>query len=391
MTNPLIRPEGTSPVSRRNFLRLAGLSAAALSGSGLLAACAGTAAPAAIATATTTSTSGAAPAATAAGSMSAGSATMAAAGTYGDIKVQLSWIKNIEFSGEYFADSKGYYKEAGFSSVTLVDGPTTTDSLVLAGKVDVGLSTPDATATLVSGQGATLKIIGSTYQKNPFCIMSLADGKPIHTLADLKGKKIGVQDPNRPILSGFLLANNIPETDVEFVKVGFETTELEQGQVDGHMSYLTNEPIVMKAKGKTPVTLGFADNGLALTAETFTVTEDTLANKRDMLKAFLWAEIKGWNDAIADPVAGAKMAVETYGKDKNLDLAEQTEEANAQVRLIVTADTKKNGIFTASDALLADITKALTAVGITDVTAADLFDLSLLEEVYAEHPELIVG
>ena len=33
--------------------------------------------------------------------------------------------------------------------------------------------------------------------------------------------------------------------------------------------------------------------------------------------------------------------------------------------------------------------KALVAVGIPDLTAEDLFDLSLLKEVYAEHPELL--
>lgn len=38
---------------------------------------------------------------------------------YGDLSVQLSWIKNEEFSGEFFADSEGYYTEAGFDSVTL--------------------------------------------------------------------------------------------------------------------------------------------------------------------------------------------------------------------------------------------------------------------------------
>ena len=157
------------------------------------------------------------------------------------------------------------------------------------------------------------------------------------------------------------------------------------------MSYLTNEPFLVKADGKTPITLGFADNGLPLTAETFTVTEETLAEKRDMLKAFLWAEIRGWNDAIKDPTIGAKLAVETYGKDKNLKLDEQVAEANAQLELIVSDETKKNGIFTVSDTLMAEITKALGLVGITDVTAEDLFDLSLLDEVYAEHPELIVG
>ena len=68
-----------------------------------------------------------------------------------------------------------------------------------------------------------------------------------------------------------------------------------------------------------------------------------------MLKAFLKAEIQGWNDALADPEGGAKLAVETYGKDLKLDLDGQTEQLKAQNELVVTEDTKANGLFTLTD------------------------------------------
>ena len=80
-------------------------------------------------------------------------------------------------------------REAGFTKVDLVTGPVdSADALVLAGNITVGLSAPDATARFITEQGAPLKIIGSTFQKNPFCILSLEEGKPIRTPADLAGK-----------------------------------------------------------------------------------------------------------------------------------------------------------------------------------------------------------
>jgi hypothetical protein len=106
-----------------------------------------------------------------------------------------------------------------------------------------------------------------------------------------------------------------------------------------------------------------------------------------MLKAFLTAEIKGWNDAVADPAGAAKLAVETYGKDLGLDLPGQTEQATAQNELIVSPDTEANGLFTMTDALVQECIAALGDIGIT-VTAEELFDLSLLEEVYTEQPDL---
>ena len=80
------------------------------------------------------------------------------------------------------------------------------------------------------------------------------------------------------------------------------------------MSYTTNEPLEAKADGFTPVVLTLADNGLPFIAETFTVTQDSIDNKRDLLKAFLKAEIQGWTDAVKNPAQAAKYAVDKYGK-----------------------------------------------------------------------------
>jgi len=40
----------------------------------------------------------------------------------GTVAVQLSWIKNVEFAGEYMADTKGYYAARGFEKVDLPAG-----------------------------------------------------------------------------------------------------------------------------------------------------------------------------------------------------------------------------------------------------------------------------
>jgi ABC-type nitrate/sulfonate/bicarbonate transport system substrate-binding protein len=313
-----------------------------------------------------------------------------AAGAYGELSLQLSWIKNIEFAGEYFADSKGYYAAAGFSKVDLVSGPVdSADALVVAGTVDVGVSAPDATARYIAEQGAPLKIIGSAFQKNPFCILSMEEGKPIRTVADLAGKTIGIQaGTNQSIFDGFCKANNVDKSTFKTTVVQYEPTPLTEKKVDGFMAFLTNEPFIVKGDGFTPVTLSFADNGLPLSSETFCVMQETIDRDRDKLKAFLKAEIQGWNDAVADPAGGAKLAVETYGKDLALKLAEQEEQLKAQNELMVTEDTRANGLLTLTDALVAEIITAIGSMGVT-VTAEELFDLSLINEVFAENPELI--
>ncbi len=359
----------SASLSRRGFLSAAGLGALSLTA---LAACGG----------------GDAAPATASAPSAGGSSV--AAGAYGELKLQLSWIKNIEFGGEFFADDKGYYTEAGFTEVDLVTGPVdSADALVLAGTVDVGLSAPDATARFIVEQGAPLKIIGSTYQKNPFCILSLEEGKPIRTPADLSGKTIGIQaGTNQSIFDGFCKANSVDPATFKTQVVQYDPKVLLEKKVDGFMAYLTNEPILVESKGFTPVTLSFADNGLPLTAETFTVLQETIESDREKLKAFLKAEIKGWNDVLADPEGAAKLAVEKYGKDLKLDYEDQLKQGKAQNMLVSTADTEANGLFTLTDEFVTKIIAAIGAIGV-EVAAEELFDLSLLQEVYAENPDLI--
>jgi ABC-type nitrate/sulfonate/bicarbonate transport system substrate-binding protein len=316
------------------------------------------------------------------------SASDSDAADYGDIDLQLSWIKNEEFAGEFFADSKGYYDEAGFGEVTMTAGPSTGTAELLSGSADIALADSVSVGTVVANEDAPLKIIGATFQANPFTILSLKDGGNIATPADLVGKKIGVQASNTSLFEALLAANDIDASELTIVPVDYDPSVLVNGDVDGFVSYVTNEAITVSMQGIETTTLNFADNGLPFVAETVTVTDQTIAENREMLKAFLVAEIKGWTDALADPEEGARLAVEEYGKDLDLDMAKAVEGSKAQNELVVSADTEKDGIFTISDALQKQTITTLKAVGL-DIEASDLFDLSLLAEVYEENPDLI--
>jgi ABC-type nitrate/sulfonate/bicarbonate transport system substrate-binding protein len=308
---------------------------------------------------------------------------------FGELDLQLSWIKNAEFAGEYMADSNGYYTDAGFSTVNLVAGPSTGVAELVQGSAQVALSDAVSIGTAVANEDAPVKIIGTTYQKNPFTILSLADGGNIATPQDLVGKNIGVQDSNTSLFKALLAANGIDESQLTIVPVQYDPSVLVNGEVDGFVAYLTNEAITVAAQGKPVTNLPFADNGLPFVAETFAATDQSIAEDEDMLKAFLVAEIKGWTDVIADPAAAVAVDLADYGSD--LGLVEENEVKSAQIandELITSSDTEANGLFTISDQLQAETITSLSGAGI-DVSADDLFDMSLLDEVYAENPELV--
>ena len=335
------------------------------------------------------------------GCASGGSAPAAAGGdeeaSYGEVSVQYSWIKNEEFAGEFYAYENGYYDEAGFSDVVGVAGPDTGVAKLLSGTVQFALSDAASVGAAVAEQDAPLKIIGATFQKNPFTILSLTDGGDIATPEDLIGKKIGVQDSNASVFAALLAANDIDPSQLEIVPVDFDPTPLINGEVDGFMAYLTNEAITVEMAGYPVTNLAYAENGLPYVAETVTVTDQYLAENRALIKAFLTAEIKGWTDTFTEPIDDTVALVTKYYNESadagdltfgELDPAKVAAGIEAQALLIATEETEANGLFTISDDLKAQTLASLATSG-WDLEADDLFDTTIIDEIYAENPELV--
>ena len=268
-------------------------------------------------------------------------------------------------------------------------GPAATEAEVLSGNALVGIANPISTTPIILNEGAPLKIIGTTYQKNPFTILSLKDGGNIVTIQDLIGKRIGVQaGPNETLFDALLKANGIDASKVTKVPVQYDPAPLVSGEVDGFLAYVTNESFVVADQGYEVTNLLFADNGLPFVTESFVVTQDSIDNNRAALKAFLKATILGWKDSIANPDGGADLALNTFGKDLGLNAAKEYYQSKTQNDILVQTDeTNENGLFTISDAMIAQNIATLAAAGYT-ITAEQLFDMSLLAEVYAENPDL---
>ena len=320
---------------------------------------------------------------------------------FGTISMQYSWIKNEEFAGEFYAEDKGYYEEAGFDAVNGISGPDTGVAKLLSGKVQVAINDAASVGSAIAEQEAPLKIIGATFQKNPFTILSLKDGGNIATPADLKGKKIGVQDSNVNVFKAILAANGLEEKkdDITVVPVEFDPTPLMKGQVDGFMAYLTNEAITVEMAGHEITNLPYAENGVPYVAETYTVTDQYLAENRDLLKALLTAEIKGWTETFTNPTDEVVKVVTTHynqaASDSDgleasfgeLDPVKTKRGLEESQKLISTPETEKNGLFTISEELQQQTVDSLAAAG-WEVSVEDLFDTSIIDEIYEENPEL---
>jgi ABC-type nitrate/sulfonate/bicarbonate transport system substrate-binding protein len=310
------------------------------------------------------------------------SGASASSDTVPSASLQLNYLENVQFAGSLVAEDKGYYSKNGVKVSLIAGGPNlSVEPVVAGGKALVGI-THTATAVNAINNGAGLTIIGAGYQKNPFCIVSLA-GKPITKPSDLIGKKIGVSATNLPVWNAFLKANGIAPSKVTVVTIDFDPTPLATGEVDGFVAFYTNEPTILEEKGIKVSTMLLNDFGYPLLEDVYVARTADLKNptKRAQIVDLMKGEAQGWKEAVSDPNLSADLAVNKYGKDLKLSMTQQVSQATKQNDLVVSPTTQQHGLFWMSDA---DIQKTIGSLKLGGSDAkASMFSDEILKDVYS--------
>lgn len=307
---------------------------------------------------------------------------------FGIASQRLAWIKNTEFAGSYFADKNGYYKAAGFSGDQLIAGGPTAppiESDVLS-RTFAGVSqVPIVGAAVV--QGAPLKIIGAVYQRYAGSVISMTS-KPIRTPHDLYGKTIGCASSSEPVWRSFLASLKLDTSRIKTVPVQGDPIGITKGEIDGYLGFINAQAVDLQHKGFDVTNMLLADVGFPLVGQTYITTQDNIDKHRDKVKAFLKAEIRGWQDVLANPQLATDITVNDYGKDLKLDPKATLDSCKAGNALIRNG-AKHQQILSISDQAAAENIKSIAAGGMR-LAVGNLFDLSLIRELYKENPSLAV-
>jgi ABC-type nitrate/sulfonate/bicarbonate transport system substrate-binding protein len=300
------------------------------------------------------------------------------------LTLQTSWIPLVQFGGSYVADKEGYYEKNGVDVDILPGGPDV-DSMaaVVSGQADIGMGNADTVAR-ANEQGADLVIVAAGFQKNPLAILSSPD-KPIADPSAMEGMKIGVPSGDEAAQDAIIAANDVDASKVTSVPVGFDVAPLVSGEVDGLWVFYSEQPIAYEeATGKKGTVFLTADYGLDVYAQVYAVKKETLEDpdKKAAIEGFLKGEIEGWQNYVADPTEAVDLTVNDFAKDGGLTIEEQTKQAELQMDLLVTDETKEHGLLWISDDGIQKNIATLASLGITGADES-LFDTSLLEDVYA--------
>ncbi len=250
------------------------------------------------------------------------------------VRIGMGYIPNVQFAAYYVAQEKGYYRQAGLD--VSFDYGSTDDLLaqVAVGKLDFANSEGDELIVAAS-KGVKDVYVLAQYQRFPVAVFFMADS-PIKTVADLKGKRIGLPGKygaNYNGLLAMLYANQMTEQDVRLQEVGYTQAQaVQSGQVDAAVGYAVNEPIALAAQGVKLRTLQASDS-YNLASIGIITSQDKVAQDPTTVQAFVSATLHGIADMNADP--DAAYAIAAKKEYANID------QPNSAVQLAVLKETAK--------------------------------------------------
>jgi NitT/TauT family transport system substrate-binding protein len=236
----------------------------------------------------------------------AASGLMFAQGAFADTPVtfQLNWYAGGSNAGFAAALKEGYYKKQGLD-VTIVqgNGSANTAQLVASGQAQLAYADAVAVSQLIA-KGAPMKIVATVYQSNPEEVEALKK-TGIKSIADLKGKKIGVPagSAQTTMLPLFFEANNLKQSEV--TEINMPPTSmvpaLLTGQVDAILGSVDDYAIQAESQGAKLDKFTFADHGVPTVSTSIFARNSFIKDHPDVLKKFIAASLKGWVFALAHP------------------------------------------------------------------------------------------
>lgn len=217
---------------------------------------------------------------------------------------QLSWY------GLYWADEKGYFKDAGIEvNFQYLRGSTLAVQATAAGQSDLGIAAADSILAGVE-KGLPIKAVANHLQKDATgVIVDRKRGEP-KSFKDLDGMTIVTSDTTT--LATLLRAGLKREGMTDKVKVlsvdaQSVCTLMLTDQADGCTGFSFAHVLQVKAKGADPVFLPFSTPEYPILGHSILANEDYLAKNGDTVRAFLAAAARGYEEASADIPATVEM------------------------------------------------------------------------------------
>lgn len=256
-------------------------------------------------------------------------------GSQTPVSLQLKWLHQAQFAGFYYADQAGFFAEEGLDVTFLEGGPSINGvERVLSGEADFGVTGAEQ-ILLERSLGKPLVAIATTYRLNPWVLVSLAESG-IDRPEDLLGKSVAIGGnigavQVRAMMS--FLGLNYDELNI--VPYSLDLAPFYAGEVDVVPAFSAGSLVPILHTGHKLNLIWPNDYGIHFYSDTIFTTEKMIAEKPELVTAFLRAALRGHRMAVENADQATEHSMQ-YLKDA--DPAIQSEMILASMPLINTGE-----------------------------------------------------
>jgi NitT/TauT family transport system substrate-binding protein len=247
-----------------------------------------------------------------------------------EITVAMPYIPNVQFAHFYLADKQGYYAAEGLKIKFDYNFETDVVQRVAQGTVQFGMA-GGSSILLARAQGLPVITVATNSQQFPTVFFSKASAN-IKTPADLKGKSVGIPGHFGDSYIGLLAllyATKIQESDLNIQDIGFtQVAAVSQDKVQVAAGYGNNEPLQLDQQNIKVNVIKVSDF-YPLASDGIITSESLIKADANIVRGFVRATLKGMRDAIDNPDAAFKTALEYIPELKSAD--EKTQQLQRKV------------------------------------------------------------
>ena len=228
------------------------------------------------------------------------------------VSFRLNWYLGGLHVPFYYGKEKGIYAAEGIDlTINEGRGSANTVQVVAAGSDTFGLA-DSSSVILTASKGAEVRSVMSLLNSTGFAVVSLAE-TGIRTPKDLEGKTFAVTpgDPLGQLFQALAAVNKLDMSKIKFVQVdpAAKVVAVLEKKTDALLGGADDQFFLIKQKGMQPAALRYADHGANIVGMTIVTKGDLIKSKPDLVRRFVRATAKSWEEAKKNPGAAVDAAL----------------------------------------------------------------------------------
>jgi len=249
-------------------------------------------------------------AATCIGALALGATSVASA--QDKVSLRLNWYLGGLHVPFYYGKERGFFAAEGIDlTINEGRGSANTVQVVAAGSDTFGMADSSSVVS-TAARGADIKSVMSLLNSTGYSVVSLAEYN-IKTPKDLEGKRVAVSpgDPLGSLLQAVCKANNVDCNKISMVQVdpAAKVVAVLEKKVEALLGGADDQYFLIKQRGVEPSAMRYADFGANIVGMTIVAKTETLQKNPDLVRRFVRASVKSWEEAKKNPGAAVDAAL----------------------------------------------------------------------------------